>query len=573
MNTLINEKTVLWLLLLFCPAPGCGGGGGDEGDADAGDTDAADDKREVRDAEAREIPHGDIDYYHPECIEVPFTQVIAIWDVVPFQAFSSTFKAGVVAFHELGLDVVFRVSGTEVGRAADPAFNDRTNVYEYWVEIDAADYPDGPITLTATAEPDCAGHVARELPELVLYANAGGSLTNPEVRWADCGAGSDETGDGSEASPYATIEKAFTEVGPGGTVNLEAGDCYMLTNLYPEAGYDRWTTVQPAPGVPVDGVRILAYGPTDESTGRFGESMVRWKDVSLFKDVDPGYSTIFYFESNHVAWFDGADLYDARGQWNGGQLTGGNDPYMCYYTGARIHDIMNAGLAFARNVSMEYIGSDVFRGTSDLLSVNLTVLGIDPGDTDAHPDFIQFYNPDSTVDNVIVYNARVFDMEAQGIFGGPGAMRNVAFVNLLMEKDPADSYAISQLTGDWDHLLMWHVTTVDSGMLLREPDNIRNTWIVDGIWASLSAGTATELPGFVIDHNRTTGLTWEQTEPMGTNASVGDPMFLDESVDDYSLAAGSPAIGAGVPLAGVPADIDGYPYNGESPSLGAFEHP
>ena len=40
-------------------------------------------------------------------------------------------------------------------------------------------------------------------------------------------------------------------------------------------------------------------------------------------------------------------------------------------------------------------------------------------------------------------------------------MRNVAFVNLLMEKDPADSALISQITGDWDHVLLWHVTTVE----------------------------------------------------------------------------------------------------------------
>lgn len=33
------------------------------------------------------------------------TQVIANWDVVPSQRISSPFKAGVVAFHESGVDL------------------------------------------------------------------------------------------------------------------------------------------------------------------------------------------------------------------------------------------------------------------------------------------------------------------------------------------------------------------------------------------------------------------------------------------------------------------------------------
>jgi hypothetical protein len=584
--------TIMLLLAASWGLQACnGGGGGDEdADADVSVDDAAGDEADAPDiqdapdgdaaADGTDLPIEDVssedispDHYHPECIEVPLTQVIGNWDVVPFQVFDGTFKAGVVAFHEQGVDVVFSVNGVEAARAQDPELNDRTGVFEYWLELSAADYADGPVTLSATVEPDCPGHTARDLDDLVLYANAGGSLTNDTVRWADCGAGSDETGDGSEGAPYATVEKAFVEVGSGGTVHLKAGTCYALTSLYPSAGYDMWTTVRSAPGLTRDDVHILTYGPTDDSTGRFGETMVRWKDVSLYKDVDPGFSTIFYYESGDFAWVDGTAVYDARGQWNGGEILNGNSPYRVYFTDAVIRDIMNAGHGFGRNVTMENIGSDVFRGSTDLISVNLTVYGIDSGTTDAHPDFIQFYNPDSTVDNVILYNSKVYDMGAQGIFGGPGAMRNVAFVNLLMEKDPPDSALTSQLTGDWDHMLMWHITTVDAGMMLREPDNIRNVWVVDNNFANLHAGSATELPGWTIDHNHVAGLTWEQTEPMGTSATVGDPLFADEPSDDYRITSDSPAYHTGIPLAGVPADVDGNLYDAETPSLGAFASP
>jgi len=500
------------------------------------------------------------------------TQTIGNWDVVPFQRFGGVFEVGVVGFHEEGLDVVFFVDGVEVGRAADPTLNPRTGVHEYWVAVDAADYPDGAVTLTATLAPDCEGHLPRELEPLVLFANSGGSFTNDTVLWADCENGDDVGGDGSEAAPYGTIERAYVEVGEGGTVYLAAGACYALTADLDSAGYGLWTTVRPAPGVTRDEVSILTYGPDDTSTGRFGEDMVRWQDVGLYKDVDPGYSTLFYFESEHHVWFDGAELFDARGQWNGGNPLNGNRPFYAYYTNAFLHDIQNAGYHFGRNVVMENIGSDIFRGSSGLMSINLVVYGIDSGTTDAHPDFFQFYNPDETVDNVVVYNTRVFDMGAQGIFGGPGAMRNVAFVNLLMEKDPADSALISQITGDWDHVLLWHVTTVDAGFFLRETTELRNFFIQNCLFSTLHAGDATTLPTFTIEHNHVADLVWDQPEPMGIHPSVGDPGFADEATDDYHLGASSPAVHAGAPLPGVVVDVEGTPYDTAAPSLGCYAY-
>jgi hypothetical protein len=498
------------------------------------------------------------------------TQTIGNWDVVPFQRFGGVFEVGVVGFHEEGLDVVFFVDDLEVARATDPTLNPRTGVHEYWVALDAADYPDGLVTVTATLEPDCEGHLSRATEPLVLYANSGGSLSNPAQVWADCEFGDDDAGDGGEAAPYRTIERAFVEVGEGGTVNLAAGECYALTANLDSAGYTLWTTVRPAPGVMPHEVTILTYGPDDTSTGRFGEDMVRWQDVRLHKDVEPGYSTLFYLEAEHHVWFDGAEIFDARGQWNGGNPLGGNRPFYAYYTDAFVHDIQNAGYHFGRNVVMENIGSDVFRGSSGLMSINLVVTGVDRGTTEAHPDFFQFYNPDETVDNVVVYNTRVFDMGAQGIFGGPGAMRNVAFVNLLMEKDPADSALLSQITGDWDHVLLWQVTTVDSGFFLRETAGLRNFFIQNCLFSTLHAGDATTLPGFIIENNHVADLVWDQPEPMGMYPSVGDPLFADEPADDYHLAPDSPAVHAGASLPGVVVDVEGTPYDVGTPSLGCY---
>lgn len=517
----------------------------------------------------------DIVPYEPECANLTPTQVIGNWDVVRHQTFTGTFQVGVVAFHEEGVDVVFSVNGTEVARVSNPTWNERTSVYEYWTALDANDYPDGPITVSAVIEPDCPGHESRTLEDLPLFANSGGSLSNDTIKWADCAAGNDNSGDGSESNPYATIEKALVEVGDGGTVYLKAGTCYELTSLYPSVDFEQWTTVQPEPGVRRQDVQILAASAvSNTSTGRFSQDMIRWKDVGIYSQTNDSFSTVLSFDTGHSAWFDGAEIYEQRGQWNNTNLWNSGDDFHVYLTDAHIHDLTNANFTFGRGVLITDVGSDIFRASSNIVSVNLTVRGIDPGDTAAHPDFFQKYDPGGTPENIVIYNTVVTNMEAQGIFGGEGDLSDVAFVNLVLEKDPADSDLTSQLTYGWNHMLLWHLTTVDSGFLLREPDNLDNIYIQNSSLFSLHHGSDTSLPGFTIDHNHFATLIWSQENgPMGTNATEGDPGYADVENDDYRPGSGSPLCGAGIPLPGVPADVEGEPYDSETPALGAYKCP
>lgn len=84
---------------------------------------------------------------------------IARWDVVPHQRIQAgeSLKIGVVAFSKAGIDrVEFQVSGGGyVGPnplvVSEIAFNERTQVDEYWVELSANDFTiDGPIEVRAT---------------------------------------------------------------------------------------------------------------------------------------------------------------------------------------------------------------------------------------------------------------------------------------------------------------------------------------------------------------------------------------------------------------------------------------
>lgn len=144
-------------------------------------------------------------------------------------------------------------------------------------------------------------------------------------------------------------------------------------------------------------------------------------------------ATILYFNDGERAWFDGAVLYDKNGRWaESGLFNRGT----CYLTDSRIRDVSNCGGIYHRNVRIERIGSDVYRGANNLTAVNVTIQVMDKGSTSAHPDFIQFYNPAAPVRNVILYNVKCYGMNAQGIFGAEGEVSDTALVNLQLEKEP-----------------------------------------------------------------------------------------------------------------------------------------
>lgn len=494
------------------------------------------------------------------------TQAIANWDVVPDQIIVKPFKCGVVAFHETGVDVEFKINGKDAGRVKDPTLNDQTGVFEYWVEIDPAKYPDGPVTVSATAIPDGTGHEARQLEDLNLYAGSKGTVGSTATVWVDAAKGDDANGKGTEESPYATVRKGVLMVPDGGTVYLKAGKDYSLTPIGGEA-FTYWTTVSAAPGLKADDVHILTYGKDDSTTGRYGKSRIRWKNVSLFCDRNPGWGTLFYFNKGDLTWFDHAVLYDKNGRLANASLFNGSGA-STFLTDSTIRDVMNCGGDFQRNVTMENIGSDIYRGATNLTAINVTIRRIDKGDTEAHPDFIQFYNPKNTVSNVILYNIKVYDMLAQGIFGAQGPAKDVAIVNLLLEKDPPEAAFVSQLSGEIDHMLIWNATLVDQTFNFRNSAQLSRFDVRNGVFS----GLATDNPdhaSIVIESAHTKKLAWNQKQPLGSNPTTGDPVYVNEEVDDYRLSPQSPGHQTGVLCPGVPADVDGIPW-GSKPNRGAF---
>lgn len=508
--------------------------------------------------------------------------VIANWDAVPGQEFDSVMKLGVVAFHEAGADVRFTVNGGTPIIVTEPTLNDQTGVWEYWIPLDPRDYSDGPVAITARAYPahNPGDTEARDLPALTLIANSRGTLTRIPV-WADCTAGSDTGGDGSEAQPYRTLEKAYTVAGSGGTVYLKEGACYAITNTLPAKNYDRWTTISAAPGLVRSQVKVRGGGST---SGRFAENMVKWQNLEIFKDdpITGTYATIMYFEPAHRIWFDNVEIYNVNGSHLVSVDTFNTQGARYFMTNSVIRNVSNAGGYWQRNCTIKNIGADVWRPSDGSFYVNIDIDNMDyaPG---AHPDLIQFYNPGTRVDNVIVYNVYSTNMRSQGLFGGPAD--NVAFVNLMLEKvadSDGNNDMLSQLS-DYNHLLIWHSTFRNLGLFLRTPP-FNNSDVENNVFTTFYSGgnpAPTSLPGLTARHNHLRTRIWTQTNgPLGTGYTEGDPLFVSEapvsgpyhdpSAYDYHLTLASPAYKTGVPMECVPADIRGIPYNLVNPSPGAF---
>ncbi|WP_269538013.1 hypothetical protein [Cerasicoccus fimbriatus] len=494
------------------------------------------------------------------------TQAIANWDVVPYQRISEPFKAGVVAFHESGVNVQFHINGEATALIEEPTLNPRTNVWEYWIEIDPAKYPDGPLRVSATAIPDDHGHEARDLETITLYANSQGSLNYSEPVWADAAKGSDETGNGSEASPFASIKKAVESTQSGGTVYLKAGD-YKLQGMWGFNG-DYWTTISAAPGLSREDVTVLTAGKVPESsTARYAANKIRWQNLSLYCDRNPGPGYIFYINNGQHVWFDGVDISDKQGRCAGTDFANPHGGKIVYLTDSIVRDVANVQINFQRNCEYLHILGDVFRGASNLTAINIKIVDINREDSQAHPDFIQFYNPNQAIENVIIYNVSAYDMSSQGFFGG-GNTSDVAFVNILIEKDPVDKPYFSQV-GGMTHVLFWNITMVDQIFNFRGADSMDQIYVKNGAYTAL-ASKVPEKEGFFIDACHSSQKVFSMRKLLGVHATTGEMIFADVEKDDYRQAPDSPAYGNGILPPGVPADMDGIPYDTTAPNRGAF---
>tara|TARA_R100000005_G_C5004139_1_gene213193 strand:- start:20818 stop:22500 length:1683 start_codon:yes stop_codon:yes gene_type:complete len=473
-------------------------------------------------------------------------QVIAHWNVVPFQAIDAPFNVGVVAFHINGIDrVEFQINGGEIRNITEMSHNPRTGTSEYWTTVDpteigAIDPREPLIEIRATAFPKKAG-LKRELPRISLNVKAADGRQDAKV-WVS-GNGDDVRGDGSESKPFRQPARALRllkEVEDRrndavfGTIYLKKGNYIWGSAGEPSPTADtRWVNISAAPGVKPDDVMFMST-----KGGRFQPLLLKITGASFESiSVTPSKNKVSQL------WLENSNIYGA-GPWEGEAFYHGSNWQGLYFTNVFISDFVNGAthLTLARNVTVSNIGSDAFSGTR--LVVNSEVNGIDRGETQFHPDVYQIYCGRKSLENFIVYGLVARDAEAQGIFsGGCSSLDNVAVVNALLVRPLfSNQPLLSQWNVKSNHLILSGITMPNSTFLWRNND-VRNVLIEGSVFYRLSTtfkGYGFEEGAISSRHNHIIDTRGTGMRVNDTDITTGDAGFVDDDKGDFRPVPGSP---------------------------------
>ncbi len=486
-------------------------------------------------------------------------EVIARWDVVPYQTFAGDFEVGVVAFHMNGVDrVEMSVEGGPWVSLSHMQINPRTGVREYVAAIQAADLQldeDEEIELRAIAYPAGAG-TPRLLDPLFLYVNNQGTFTGPSIYVA--ASGDDSSGEGSLAKPYATIKRALNDC--GADIDAHEGARILIT----EAGrYDidqpaqpvlnaRWITIEAADSLSRDEV-IIAAGSTSDLV-RPNTRHLRFHRLSIdFADMYQ-----MYKEDPHQQWYDGCRWYYSQG-WTYTPPSSITPVRNVGYGGLFVTDCLAEDALYAfvtcnlvRNSHAEKISGDVFQNS--LMVVQSSASLVDGTILNHHSDLLQYFGQ---FENLIVYNvnaALVKDTQNFFLDHYNSSFTNCAFVNVSVQNTPTEP-PFSQLNSAHDHVLFLHCANPGQRFVFRDDlegsrkftaKNVifRNS-VVERIQA---AGYFDPIPeGVTIDR-----CHFNYDEPRGEDPTVGAIFLLNSSGGQFEyIGNGAGKIGGtGVPIPG-----------------------
>ena len=520
-------------------------------------------------------------------------QAIARWNVVPYQDVTEQFQVGVVAFHLAGIDrVEFSLNGGPWQVVHDLSLNTRTETWEYVATVDPALVPeDGLVELRARVVPNVGeervlsgpllGDKARDGEHaMFLNLNDGGTLPQ-RVRYVDARNGSDVMGDGTAANPYNTVAHAMASVQSEGDRNdpiCDGAIIYCMPGHYvwgPQSSpgartLERWMTVTSAPGV--DRSQVIF---DRSASGGFRTELIKLANVTVSGDVELRSSRPA--AGFKMLWLDNVVM-------NGPGRTepmaaiygpGWNAIYVIDSTISDYKDAVKFG-SIVRNSHAINLGSDAFGMTG--LVVNSSVRGINGAGTTFHPDVYQIQRgigADEHVENLITYNFKAYDLRAQGIFSrGVDLVEDVAFVNVLMERDVPEDVDRGGMSCQWmaeqtNHLLMWNVSLPGYGFSWRTAglDNLSiRGCLFDRMIVRDQYTDAVRPEWFENNHYMDTESFG--TVALGSNATFGDPGFVNPAANDFRPRSGS-ILASRMQTPLMPVDAVNLRHNGNA-SVGAL---
>jgi hypothetical protein len=241
-------------------------------------------------------------------------------------------------------------------------------------------------------------------------------------------AGSDVTGDGTQANPFATpgyaAGKLFLQNGSldGTTIYMGEGDYiynYQWVNSidWPTSP-NAWLTITSAPGASPDKVRF-----TTGTNPGFANLKVHLQNLT----IKPASTDTMIFASNSgVLWFD-----QVRFVGPGAQFTHTNSYSLIppFWTNSEVSETQMgyANSALIRNCTANNIGEDGYHG--DQLVISSSVYNILFANPNYHPDVWQqfSFDPAQPFANYIIYGLTADHVYSQGL--GPTNAKDLAIVN------------------------------------------------------------------------------------------------------------------------------------------------
>lgn len=411
----------------------------------------------------------------------PFSKELPIarWSQVPFQTFSEKIPVGLVAFHGCGQalgnegiqKVEFIANNGQVTTVTEPSPNPLTGLWEWWaylnpratdgvVEVRAIIYPYNGQCRTLQGGFVDALAPGQNLPtneqSLVLWSNKSGSYSKPAM-WVST-TGSDESGTGSETSPFRTIGAAVLKGYQG---NADFGRICLGKGSYPmhRGGPDGtlntkgWLTIEPAPGLRPDEVFIGGNQEGAATVSRY--RLVCFKNLSLDYSVNSTH-TIFgpsiYYTVN--TWFDGTIIKGATNASSFNSYVANAN--IVGFTGNRDNRLKwsnwNSGpVAFiVSGVDVSNTSGDVFTGASFIRDWSVAKTSMLNGQ---HPDLWQSYGGNS---NRILMDGKVIGTDTELIFldGGLPANADIAMVNVVLATTGGGA---SHISSECKNLLLWNI--------------------------------------------------------------------------------------------------------------------
>ena len=402
--------------------------------------------------------------------------------------------------------------------------------------------------------------------------------------------GHDDTGDGSSANPYASLERAAQDAAPGAAIRIHTGTYAGGSYLEALAGTAEapiWVGGVPGEIPPVieggsEGIHLVRARYVivhDLEVRNTDNNGINSDDGGDYANPQAAKDQIFRnLYIHHVGGTGNQDCLKLSGVNNyyvldsefafcgGGGSGSGIDHVGCHQgviTGNFFHDTS------ANAIQIKGGSQDIAIYANHMLNCGERAVNIG-GST----DFEYFRPPLSTTQPN--YEARDIRVIANVI---EGSVTPLAFVGAV------DSLAANNTLVDptnWLIRILQETTTNGGYEFLPSGNNtvVNNLFYFDrsdlSAYQDINIGPDTAPDTFIFSNN----LWYAHDDPADsqpdlpvteTNGKVGqDPLLANPSIRDYHLQNGSLATGSGAPVAGVVFDYDGSLYN-NPPSIGAFE--